>query len=152
MKIAYICADFGVPVFGHKGASIHIREMVSSWHKLGHEVTVFSPSVEKLSYSTEKPNAVEIKPEHSIASISKEIRKTEKLIGIKTRLRFDLRKLLYNLTLLKKVNSIMIEKRYDFIYERYSLFNYSGIALANEFGVPHILESQFTGFVTSMKR
>ena len=32
MKIAYICADFGVTIFDHKGASIHITEMVYYVH------------------------------------------------------------------------------------------------------------------------
>lgn len=27
MRIAYLTADYGIPVFGNKGASIHVREM-----------------------------------------------------------------------------------------------------------------------------
>jgi len=27
MRIAYLCSDFGVPIHGSKGASIHVREL-----------------------------------------------------------------------------------------------------------------------------
>lgn len=38
MRIAYVTADRGIPVFGEKGASIHIQEMMRAFGKLGHEV------------------------------------------------------------------------------------------------------------------
>ena len=47
MNIAYICTDFGVPVFGYKGASIHVREMVSAMRKAGHNVTIISPAMHR---------------------------------------------------------------------------------------------------------
>lgn len=40
MRIAYVTADRGIPVFGEKGASIHIQEMVRAFGRLGHEVRV----------------------------------------------------------------------------------------------------------------
>ncbi len=30
MRVAYVCADRGVPVFGHKGSSNHVQEVVRS--------------------------------------------------------------------------------------------------------------------------
>ena len=36
MRIAYVTADFGVPVFGTKGASIHVRELTRALVSLGH--------------------------------------------------------------------------------------------------------------------
>lgn len=41
MKIAYICADQGVPVLGHKGASVHVREFTDALVELGHEVRIY---------------------------------------------------------------------------------------------------------------
>lgn len=38
MRIAYVSADRGIPVFGEKGASIHIQEMMRAFASLGHEV------------------------------------------------------------------------------------------------------------------
>lgn len=42
MRIAYVCADPGVPVFGRKGCSIHVQEVVRAFIRLGHEVTLFA--------------------------------------------------------------------------------------------------------------
>lgn len=42
MKIAYVCLDPGIPVFGSKGASVHIQEVVRELLALGHEVKVFA--------------------------------------------------------------------------------------------------------------
>ncbi len=38
MRIVYVSADRGIPVFGEKGASIHIQEMMRAFARLGHEV------------------------------------------------------------------------------------------------------------------
>ena len=43
MRIAYLCGDRGVPVFGAKGASIHVRELTRALHALGHDVRIASP-------------------------------------------------------------------------------------------------------------
>lgn len=40
MRIAYVCVDPGIPVFGTKGASVHIQEVVRQMRARGHEVTV----------------------------------------------------------------------------------------------------------------
>lgn len=43
MRVAYVCTDPGIPVFGTKGASIHVQEMVRALGAAGAEVTLFSP-------------------------------------------------------------------------------------------------------------
>ncbi len=40
MRIAYVCTDPGIPVFGTKGASVHIQEVVREYRRRGHEVVV----------------------------------------------------------------------------------------------------------------
>lgn len=40
MRIAYVCVDPGIPVFGTKGACVHIQEVVRQMRARGHEVTV----------------------------------------------------------------------------------------------------------------
>ena len=42
MRIAYVCADPGVPVFGCKGCSVHVQEMVRAFRKCGAEVGLFA--------------------------------------------------------------------------------------------------------------
>lgn len=41
MRIAYLLADPGIGVFGTKGASVHVQEMVRALRAHGHEVTVY---------------------------------------------------------------------------------------------------------------
>src|SRR5215471_13614072 len=38
MKVLYICADWGIPIRGFKGASVHVREFVNTLERIGHEV------------------------------------------------------------------------------------------------------------------
>src|SRR3989442_15000589 len=46
MRIAYICADPGVPIFGHKGCSIHVQEVLRSFSRHGAQVEVFATHTE----------------------------------------------------------------------------------------------------------
>lgn len=39
--VAYICVDPGIPVFGTKGASVHVQEILRSWLARGADVTVY---------------------------------------------------------------------------------------------------------------
>lgn len=39
--VAYLCADPGVPVFGTKGSSVHVQEIVRAWRAAGATVTVY---------------------------------------------------------------------------------------------------------------
>ncbi|WP_216698715.1 glycosyltransferase family 4 protein [Arthrobacter sp. H41] len=41
IRVAYFCIDPGVPVFGSKGASVHVQEILRSWRALGAEVTLY---------------------------------------------------------------------------------------------------------------
>ncbi|WP_130011432.1 glycosyltransferase family 4 protein [Serinicoccus sediminis] len=41
-RVAYVCADPGIPVFGTKGASVHIQEIVRAWRRRGAEVEVYA--------------------------------------------------------------------------------------------------------------
>ena len=42
MRIAYLCADFGVPIHGTKGASIHVRGLSQALADLGHQIVIFA--------------------------------------------------------------------------------------------------------------
>ena len=42
MRIAYVSVDPGIPVFGTKGASVHVQEVVRVFRAAGHEVEVFA--------------------------------------------------------------------------------------------------------------
>src|SRR5213592_1350292 len=42
MRIAYVCADPGVPVFGRKGCSVHVQEMIRTFRRGGPDVELFA--------------------------------------------------------------------------------------------------------------
>ncbi|MGI6877493.1 glycosyltransferase family 4 protein [Microbacterium sp. gxy059] len=42
MRIAYVCADPGIPVDGAKGASVHVQQIVRALRRRGDEVTVYA--------------------------------------------------------------------------------------------------------------
>jgi glycosyltransferase involved in cell wall biosynthesis len=136
MNIVYISADFGVPISGYKGASVHVREMIAAWHKAGHTVCVISPAMEPATHEAFLPLPAAA---HHLR-ICQELEGLDTFLGMKTRIRQELRNLLYNLTLYEKALPYLQSHQVDCIYERYSLFSYAGIRLARAFGVPHILE------------
>lgn len=41
MRVAYICVDPGIPVFGTKGASVHVQEIVRGFLQRGDDVTLY---------------------------------------------------------------------------------------------------------------
>jgi glycosyltransferase involved in cell wall biosynthesis len=42
MNVLYVCADRGIPVLGHKGASVHVRSITTAIQRLGHDVTLLA--------------------------------------------------------------------------------------------------------------
>ncbi len=42
MRVAYVCADPGLPVFGRKGGSVHVQEVVRALGRQGHHVELFA--------------------------------------------------------------------------------------------------------------
>ncbi len=64
MNVLYVCADRGIPVFGAKGASVHLRSVTTAMQRLGHRVTVAArqqgagnpgPAVHRLVWLQEDP-------------------------------------------------------------------------------------------------
>lgn len=40
-RVAHVCIDPGVPVFGTKGASVHVQEIVGAWRRRGADVRIY---------------------------------------------------------------------------------------------------------------
>lgn len=45
MRVAYICADAGIPVFGTKGCSIHVQEFLRVLIRRGDEVRLYASRI-----------------------------------------------------------------------------------------------------------
>lgn len=42
-RVAYVCADPGIPVLGTKGAAVHVREVIRAFRRRGTDVSLLSP-------------------------------------------------------------------------------------------------------------
>ncbi len=42
MRIAYVCADRGIPITGAKGAAIHVRAVATALRRRGHDVPILA--------------------------------------------------------------------------------------------------------------
>lgn len=123
MKLLYLSADPGVPVLGHKGASVHLREMVAAFAEAGASVLVASPRVrhegDDLGAAAE---LLEIAPVRA-----EECRSLPTLRQAMT-------------VQAEQVKQIARANGVDAIYERLSLFGLSGVGTARRLALPHVLE------------
>ncbi|MFQ5601558.1 MAG: glycosyltransferase family 4 protein [Candidatus Krumholzibacteriia bacterium] len=144
MQILYVCSDFGIPVYGHKGAAIHLRAMARALTDLGHRVCVLSPSTEReANLDFDVPvRTLAPPPEH--VALTKEIRHVDKALGTmlsghEARVGQEVRNLLYGRTV-AQAGPLLDDLHVDFVYERYALLSFGGGELARNLGVPHLLE------------
>lgn len=134
MRIAYLSADRGIPVFGTKGASIHILEMVNAFGRLGHEVTVFAP-VRGVALAPLSADVIEVGAKLLLNMERMPGVGIEARAGLKERRSMDISALI-TAEVLRRHERLP----YDLIYERYSLFSTAGIEAAAALGVPCVVE------------
>ncbi len=129
MRVLYLSFDPGIPYWGTKGASIHIREFTKALKEGGHPVTV---AVARLGDSHRKTKNVYELPKLEADFFGQESpEQTHLLAEAKAFARnFGLRKLL------KQIKT----KKFDLVYERYSLFGIAGLSFAKENRLPFVLE------------
>src|SRR5260370_5725161 len=121
MRIAYVCTDAGVPVFGTKGCSIHVQEFLRALVRNGSEVRLYAsriggdpiPGLEDVEVS-ELP----INREGGTA------RREQAALAANEKLRRVLEQ----------------DGPFDLVYERHSLFTHSGMEYARSARVPGLLE------------
>ncbi|WP_314193965.1 glycosyltransferase family 4 protein [uncultured Arthrobacter sp.] len=119
MRVAYVCADPGVPVFGTKGSSVHVQEIVRAWLRAGADVTVYCTRA-----GTDRPAdlaglpVVEI-PAHRADGEERERATGEAAAGLA---------------------EAVIRDGCEVVYERYSLFSPALAMTAKALRVPGVLE------------
>lgn len=121
MRIAYVCTDPGVPVFGMKGASIHVQEMCRAFLRLRAEVTMFSPRLEgspPADFAGLRTHALP-----SLGKLAPEERAARALAGNGA---LDA--------------ALAAAGPFDLIYERHALFGYAAMEHAARRGAPSVLE------------
>jgi len=120
-RIAYICADLGVPVFGYKGCSIHVQEVIRAFIQNGAEVTLITP---RLGGDT-PPGLKSVKV----------IRLPDKAFVDQSQREAHAQQLNEQIT-----TALELAGPFDMIYERYSLWSYAAMEYAKVQGIPRVLE------------
>ena len=143
MKILYLCSDTGIPVLGHKGASIHVRSLVSAFAAAGHTVALAAPL---LTHSpAEEPASVDaqlihIPPSGGVAAAIDAVKRYGDRLGVTTTVSNELRRILYNEEIAWEVLRRAESLRPDFVYERATVYGTAGVAVARQLGIPLIVE------------
>jgi glycosyltransferase involved in cell wall biosynthesis len=121
MRLLYLSCDPGIPVLGHKGASVHVRELATALSRVGAEVAIVSPRTEPLGDVLDAP--VELLPIPPVPYNASET---------------DLRAMIE----MQREAIVDVARAFgaDAIYERYALFGATGIEAAMTLGIPHVLE------------
>ena len=139
MKILYLCPDAGIPVLGHKGAAVHVRELIAAFARANHQVVLATPVLNKSPW--EKPEPVAATLLHLRLSAAAQgavlaARDFSDTLCVESSLSSELRRILYNQELKAEISRRFDADPPDFIYERASLHSTSGAALARAFNVP----------------
>ncbi|WP_330986130.1 MULTISPECIES: glycosyltransferase family 4 protein [Enterobacterales] len=122
MRVAYICADPGIPVFGSKGASVHIQEVLRSLVKRGLDITLFAQR-------TGGP----------VPEILRSVRLVQlPALPANTHAESRARQALDANPWLTE--QLTLTGPYDVIYERYSLWSHAGMTFARQANITGILE------------
>jgi len=124
MKIAYINADPGIPVFGTRGCSVHVQEVLLAMLKRGDEVHLFTTRI-----GDEAPSDVAALQIHPLPRL----RPLDPAASEQAAL--DMNKVLHH-----ALATEADQGAFDLIYERYSLWSCAGMQFACERGVRAVLE------------
>lgn len=121
MRIAYVSADLGVPVFGRKGCSIHAQEVLTAFLRRGAAVSLFSPRAEgepTLGLEQLKIHSLPLPPKGEPAAREKAA------LSLNTQLSSEL----------------ATAAPFDFVYERYSLWSFGAMEFARKNEIPGLME------------
>ena len=138
MRIAYLSTDFGVPILGTKGASVHVRQLVEALTRRGHEVLILTPNT---GGAPARPTtfAMTALPFDEIPALLHDKLKEEAICS-GNRLAKDLRNLFYSLWVEDRAVRLLAEFQPDVVYERYALFGTAGLEIARRLSVPLLVE------------
>lgn len=121
MRVAQICADPGVEVFGSTGASVHVQSIAAAFARTGARVELIAASV-----GGDRPEGMANVGLHQLppAGSGDQIEREEQtLVG--------------NAALAATLGRL---GKLDLVYERYSLWSHAGMEFARDNGIPSVLE------------
>ncbi|WP_152362876.1 glycosyltransferase family 4 protein [Microlunatus speluncae] len=117
MRIAYVCTDPGIEIFGTKGAAIHVRAVITELLRQGHEVQLITPR------PGDRPTLPV--PIHQLPAVSGNAAAERERSAQASD---------------AAVAAALDAVAPDLVYERYALWGRTGTAWAAAHGVPSLLE------------
>jgi glycosyltransferase involved in cell wall biosynthesis len=136
-RVLYVSADRGVPVRGHKGASVHVRSLLHAWKSLGIEARLLTTRSGPADGPAPGAEIVQAKAGAGMESV---VRGVARALRGGAPLERALSRLADHGALLRAGFQGTRRSPPDFVYERYSLASVAGRILACRLGVPHLLE------------
>ena len=147
MNILYLCADLGIPIRGHKGASVHVRTMTDAFVRAGHTVTIMTPRPGPKDGPAPMANLVTIPGGETDEITSRDHQSQAHADRLYTAALELLAQRPFDGTQDRpfdgtqdKPSDVGQDRPFDFIYERYSLWSDIGARLACATGLPLVLE------------
>lgn len=127
LRVAYVCVDPGVPVFGTKGASVHVQEIIRAWRLRGAQVRVYCTRT-----GLEVPDDLAHLPvvHHPVDPGSRHSGERERAAE-RERAQAEVS---------ARLAEQVLADGADVVYERYSLFSTALAQLAGTAGIPGVLE------------
>lgn len=120
-RIAYVCADPGVPVFGQKGCSIHVQEIIRALQWQGAHVELFATSAEGMP-----PCGLERVKLHRLPTLPKGDQASREQAALAAN---------------RSLSRILAQAGpFDMLYERHALWSYAAQEYARRTGIPGVLE------------
>ena len=124
MRVAYVSLDPGVPVFGHKGSSVHVQAVLRSLLARGAEVHV----VTTRPGGRPPPDLAGVRVHTvALAKVSDHAERERAVQGA-------------DRVVPRRLDELTLGAGLDLVYERYSLWGRSAMAWAERHGVPSVLE------------
>lgn len=120
MRVAYVCADPGVPVFGSKGCSIHVQEVARALIRRGAELEIFAASI-----GGPVPSGLEPIVVRSLPNPTGSLAERERALCAANAALHD---------------GLTSNGRFDLVYERYALWSFAAMEYARAQGTPSVLE------------
>ena len=142
MRILYLCADRGITLEKHNGATAHFRSLVRAFRRLGHELLVLTPSS-----ADNAPLGVPVVRIPTPAIVADLLRELDSPVPRERReaQRAALRTVhalahVWNNVAVEQTLVDQIERfRPDFVFELHSPFGVAGPLTCNRLGIRHVL-------------
>jgi glycosyltransferase involved in cell wall biosynthesis len=142
MRVLYLCADRGISLEKHNGATAHFRSLVRAFRSLGHELLVLTPSAvvdAQMGVRVERiatPGVLDDLLQEVEQPVPREQRESQRA---RKRVVHALGHVWNNVAVEQALEQHVTTFKPDFVFELYSPFGVAGPLTCNRLGVRHVL-------------